>query len=155
MLASISFNSFTGESTIPSDWGFLLCLPISGDFFYLFLQFQMLCFANCLCKVNICCRHSVGLSGDISLISLSGCSKVALSSVWVLFLYFSFTCQWLFCWWILPSSRYSGINHFHLVLYVPIFKCPVHNLAFNLHINWYSVDCSLCSLEDWLGFPVG
>ena len=42
----------------------------------------MLCFAG-LCKVNFRHRSSVGLSGTVSLISLSGCFRVALSSVCV------------------------------------------------------------------------
>ena len=43
----------------------------------------MLCFASCLHRENFCGRGSVGLSGVDSLISLSGCSRTALSSVCV------------------------------------------------------------------------
>ena len=43
----------------------------------------MLCFASCLHRVNFCGRSFMGLSGAISLISLSGCSRVAFSSVHV------------------------------------------------------------------------
>ena len=43
----------------------------------------MLSFASCLCRVNFYGRSSIGFSGVVSLISLSGCSRVALSSVCV------------------------------------------------------------------------
>ena len=43
----------------------------------------MFCFASCLCTANFYGRNSMGFSGVISLISLSGCSKFALSSVCV------------------------------------------------------------------------
>ena len=43
----------------------------------------MFCFASCLCRANFYGRNSMGFSGVISLISLSGCSKFALSSVCV------------------------------------------------------------------------
>ena len=40
-------------------------------------------FASCLCRVNFYCRNSIGFSGVVSLTSLSGCSRFALSSVCV------------------------------------------------------------------------
>ena len=40
-------------------------------------------FASCVCRVNFYARNSVGFSGMVSLISLSGCSRFALSSVCV------------------------------------------------------------------------
>ena len=43
----------------------------------------MLCFASCLRRVRFYGRCSVGLSGVASLISLAGCSRVALLSVCV------------------------------------------------------------------------
>ena len=39
----------------------------------------MLCFASWLCRVKFYGRCSVGLSGVVSLISLSGCCSIALS----------------------------------------------------------------------------
>ena len=51
--------------------------------FGLFLQFQMFCFASCLCGVNFCGRSSMELSVLVSLISLSGCFSVALSFICV------------------------------------------------------------------------
>ena len=83
LLSSTSFSCFTGESFIPLNCGFFLWLYILGDSFCLFLWFLMFCFSSCLRRVNFCGRISVGLSGVVSLISLSGCSKVALSSVCV------------------------------------------------------------------------
>ena len=46
----------------------------------------MLCFARYLHRVNFDGTSSVGLSGVVSLISLFGCPRVALSSVCVGFL---------------------------------------------------------------------
>ena len=47
--------------------------------------------ASCLCRVNFYGRNSMGFSGVVSLISLSGCSRFALSSICVvLFLYLGF-----------------------------------------------------------------
>ena len=43
----------------------------------------MLSSASCLCRVKFYGRSSVGLTGLVSLISLSGCSRVAPSSVCV------------------------------------------------------------------------
>ena len=43
----------------------------------------MFCFACCLCGVNFYDRNSMGFSDVVSLISLSGCSRVDLSSVCV------------------------------------------------------------------------
>ena len=43
----------------------------------------MFCFASCLCRMNFYGRNSVGFSGVVSLISLSGCSRVAVSFVCV------------------------------------------------------------------------
>ena len=43
----------------------------------------MLCFARCLHRVNFCGRSSLGLSDVFSLMSLSGCSRFAPSSVCV------------------------------------------------------------------------
>ena len=43
----------------------------------------MLCFANCVCRVNFYGRSSVAFSGMVSLISLTGCSRFALSSICV------------------------------------------------------------------------
>ena len=43
----------------------------------------MFCFASYVCRVNFYGRNSVGFSGVVSLISLSGYSKFALSSVCV------------------------------------------------------------------------
>ena len=40
-------------------------------------------FASCLCRVNFYGRNSMGFSGVFSLISLSGCSRFALSFVCV------------------------------------------------------------------------
>ena len=60
----------------------------------------------------------MGLSGAVSLISLSGCSRVDLSPICALLLYWGFTCWWLVCWWFLPSSVFTGIHNAHLVLYV-------------------------------------
>ena len=40
-------------------------------------------FASCLCRVNFYGRNSMRFSGVVSLISLSGCSRFALSSVCV------------------------------------------------------------------------
>ena len=40
-------------------------------------------FASCLRRMNFCGRNSVGFSDVVSLISLSGCSRFALSSVCV------------------------------------------------------------------------
>ena len=43
----------------------------------------MFCFASYLCRVNFYGRSSEGFSGVVPLISLSGCSRFALSSVCV------------------------------------------------------------------------
>ena len=43
----------------------------------------MLCFDSCLHRVNFYGKRSVGLGGVVSLISLFGCSRVALSSICV------------------------------------------------------------------------
>ena len=48
LLVSIYFSCFTGESSIPSNCSFFLCLSFLGDSFCLFLQFQVLCSATCL-----------------------------------------------------------------------------------------------------------
>ena len=50
---------------------------------FLFLHFLMFHFAGCLCRVNFYVRNSVRFSGVVSLISLSGCSGFALSTVCV------------------------------------------------------------------------
>ena len=83
LVTSISFNSFSGDSSIPFDCRFFFCLTILGDSFCLFLHILMLGFAGCLCRVNFCGRNSVGFSGVVSLISSSGCSRFALSFVCV------------------------------------------------------------------------
>ena len=36
-----------------------------------------------------------------------------------------------------------------------VFQCPLQFFASKLHINWYSIGCSLCSSEDRLGVPSG
>ena len=123
LLASISFSSFTGESSIPFDCRFFLFVPLLGDSFCLFVLFLVLSFASCLCRVNFCGRNSVGLNGVVSLFSMSGCSRVSpfsicVGSVCVGFPMLGFTCWWLLCWWVLPSSRFTGIHNSHLVLYV-------------------------------------
>ena len=43
----------------------------------------MLCFAGCLCGVNFCDKDSMGLRVVVSLMSLSGCSSFAFSSLCV------------------------------------------------------------------------
>ena len=42
LLASISFSSFSGDSSTPFDWGFFFCIPILGDIFCLFLHLSAL-----------------------------------------------------------------------------------------------------------------
>ena len=113
-LASISFSSFS-ESSIPFDWKFFFCLLISGDTFCLFPWFPILCFASFLCWVKFYGRNSVGLSGVVSLISLDGCSRAALSSICE---YLGFTCGWPLCWWVLSFSGFTGVPNFHLILSV-------------------------------------
>ena len=68
---------------MPFDCMFFFCLPILGGSFCLFLHFLMFFFASCLCRLNFYGRNSMGFSGTVSLISLSGCSKFARSSVCV------------------------------------------------------------------------
>ena len=43
----------------------------------------MFCFASCLCRVKFYGRNSMGFSGVVSLISFSGCYRIALSSAYV------------------------------------------------------------------------
>ena len=45
LLASISFSSFSGDSSTRFFWGFFRCLPISGDSLCLFPHLGMLHFA--------------------------------------------------------------------------------------------------------------
>ena len=87
VLASISFGTLSGDSSFPFDCWLFLCLPILGDSSCLFLQIQMLCFASCVCRANFCGRSSVGLSHLVSLIFLSGCFRVALSSICIVSLF--------------------------------------------------------------------
>ena len=68
---------------MPFDCMFLFCLPIVGDFFCLILCLLMFCFTSCLCRMNFYGRNYLGFSGVISLISLSGHSRFALSSACV------------------------------------------------------------------------
>ena len=83
LLASISFSSFSRMSSIPFDSEFFLWLPILGNSFCLFLWFSMLCFSICLYKVSFCGSSSMGFRVAVSLISLSGFYRVALSSICV------------------------------------------------------------------------
>ena len=43
----------------------------------------------------------------------------------------------------------------YVISLVSVFKSPLQSLASKLHISWDSVGCSLCSLADQLGVPVG
>ena len=83
LVTSISFSSFGGESSIPFDCICFFCPPILGYSFCLFLCFLMSHFASCLCRVDVYGRNSMGFSGVVSFISLSGCPRFALSSVFV------------------------------------------------------------------------
>ena len=40
--------------------------------------------------------------------------------VWALLLYLGFTCWWLFCWLVLPSSRFTGIHNSLFILYAVV-----------------------------------
>ena len=72
--------AFSGESFILFDCRIFLCFPILDDSFCLFLCFLIFHFANCLCRMNFYVGNFMGFSSVVSLNSLSGLSKVALSS---------------------------------------------------------------------------
>ena len=79
----------------------------------------MLCFASCPCRVDFYGRNSVGLSGIVSLISLSGCFGVALSFFCVgSFVVLGFYLLVAPLFLVLSSSRFTGIHNSHLILYV-------------------------------------
>ena len=70
----------------------------------------------CRHEVDFCGSSSVGLSGVVSLVCLSGCSRVTLSSVCVcspVSLGFS-------CWWVPPSSGLTGSHNSCLILYAVV-----------------------------------
>ena len=83
LFSFISFCSYMGESSIPLNCWFFRCLPILSNSFCLFLRLQISCGASCLPGVNFCSKGSVEVSGAVPLISLSVCSRVALSFVCV------------------------------------------------------------------------
>ena len=80
----------------------------------------MFYFASCLCRVKVYGRSSLEVSCVVSLISLSGCYRVALSSICVGFLvvlglYLEFVTPF---WWVLPSTGFTGIHNSDLILYM-------------------------------------
>ena len=100
----------------------VLSLPLHlSDFSGLFLHFRMFCFASCLCGVNFCIRVSLWFSGAVTLISLSGCCRVALSSVCVgsliVLVHYMLVASLLE---VLPSTGLIGSGNSHLVMYAVV-----------------------------------
>ena len=103
LLAYISFNSFTGDSSIHLDWAFFLFLPILGDFFC-FVLFCFSCISKCsalpacLHGLDFCGRSFVILSGaDSFTFSLDSLGLPFLPFVCALLLYLGFTYWWVIC----------------------------------------------------------
>ena len=87
LLASVSFSSLSGESSISFYCTFFFCLPILGDSFCLFLWFPMLCFASFF----IGWTSVIGVLLDSDLL------------VWMFWGYFFFhLCGFSCCTWALP-----------------------------------------------------
>ena len=118
LLASISFTSFPGDSSIPFNWGFFLWLPILSEYFSFFLGFWELCFANCLHGVILCGRGSVGVCCglfDLLVWMLYGCSFFCLCGL-------SYT-------WALPVGSFfvAGFSPplYLLLIITPTLSCMV------------------------------
>ena len=118
LLASISFSHFTGDSSIPFDWRLFLCLPILGFHIFCFDISGYSILPACICGVAFFSKSSVGLLGTVSLISLSGCSRVVISSVCVsspvVFGLYLFVASF---WWVLLSIGITGSQNSYLLLY--------------------------------------
>ena len=117
LLASISLSSFSGDSSFPFDWGFLLCLCILGDSFCLFLHLRLLSFA-CLSSCGGLLWFEIW---DLVVQSLwpSDLDVLGLPFIqfmWAPLLYLGFDYGWLIHCWVLPSSWLTECHNFHDVV---------------------------------------
>ena len=74
LLASISFNTLSGDSSFPFDWRLFLCLPVLGSLLVCFCFLNWSVLTPWVCGVNFYGRRPVRFNGAFSLISWTCCS---------------------------------------------------------------------------------
>ena len=134
---------------------------------FVFLHLLIFCFASCLCRVNFYGRNSMGLTGVVSLISLSGCSRFALSTVSVgSFVVFGFlpfrdsfvggffppasilrfTAPTYSCMWPVAEGRQNGLRQQESILWdfkVPASREEIGDSLGKYSFNWYSTQLAI------------